>query len=482
MENQVIAIQSVPQEIHDFCALPNGIKKALKAKADGLMNRSFPHTNIKIEDGIIYFSCLNYRIQKRPNNVYYLAREARSSKGFTVNKRGTMQIWWNKGFDIFPDALIKEILKVMNLTWILNSPTLLPFITKGNFGKILTGKIKNPTELAISIIKIHKLDIAPAMFIKLINYMSPITRGYFTYKVLIISLLAKSTNANAFVEKLDLYHKKAEQDYYKSKGHFTSKLGVEKIGSDEWKMTGHSKTFTSPSYNASNEYRPFGDFFTEPGKVTPIDSIVSLLKDIIEQLDLLGHKMDLLWSYNRLQQEHAKWSKEIMAYEIEEMDDERAKPYILAQFFEKFEDEFTTIIDTKKKAFVEGELMSHCFYTNYWDRVKSGKYLSYHTTYGGVEGTLSIDTRYYWDPTKPLTLEKFRANFAEQWKEGDTSVVRVFTISQFYGKRNKQLDKDIHEYYQNKIDRINYAFMKELAEKGMIEFTHEPEPEELFEW
>lgn len=456
MENQVITIHSVPQEIHDFCALPNGIQKALKAKADGLMNRTFPHTNIKIENGEVYFSSLIYHIQKRPNNVYYLARQSRSSTGFTVNKRGTLQIWWNKDFSVFSDATITGILRMMNLTWIINAPQLIPFISKGNFGKILIGKIKNPTELAASVIKTHKLDIAPAMLLKLIHFMSPVTRGYMSYKVFIISLLAKSINANAFVEKLELYHKKAEKQ--------------------------HPDEYTTRTYYQSDMYRPFGDFFTEPGKYTSIDNIVSLLKDIIEQLDLLGYKMDLLWSYNRLQQEHAKWSKEIMSYEVEGMEDVQAKPYILAQFFDNFEDEFTTIIDTKKKAFMEGEMMHHCFYTNYWDKVKSGKYLSYHTTYGGVEGTLSIDTKYYYDPTNPLTLDKFSSNHAEQWKQGDKTVVEMFTINQFYGKRNKQLDKSIHEYYQKKIDRINYTFMKELTEKGMIEFTHEPELEPAFEW
>ena len=136
-----------------------------------------------------------------------------------------------------------------------------------------------------------------------------------------------------------------------------------------------------------------------------------------------------------MQQVHSEWSQELLTHEVANLEDQKAT-YKYIGLFSDFEDKYTTIVDTLKKAYAEGSSMKHCFYTNYWSKVKAGDYLTYHTTYGGVAGTLSIILR-----REPGNVR--------------------FIIDQFYGIRNNHIPDEIKDYYQGKLNKVNNTIKPE---------------------
>jgi hypothetical protein len=468
MENQVIVIDSIPDWAIEFTQKPNGIKKALEYnRTDRLKTQILHNTNVKIEDGVIYFSDLPYRIAKRPNNVYHLAKSKKGMRGFTVNKRGTLQVWWNQDFNTaFGTRILITIADVLNVTWFTEATYLHAFLSKGNFGKILQGKIKNPGELAEQIVKSHKLDVNPALFLKLTKIMNCVSSNLYDSpdKHKIIRLLRHSINADAFIEKLVDYHAKEKARY--------EKVMISKFDKDP--DTGvrytFSNTFYNPEYEQSNSYVHFGPFFSRSFRDDKPETDWRLINDVLDQLELLGHKINLLWSYKRLTEEHNKWSAELLSYEIDDMEDEKASPYRFSEFFKGFEDEYTSIVDTTKKAFTEGKVMKHCFYTSYWSKVKNGRYLTYHTTYGGIDGTLSIIETF--NVSNPVMFTALEAGLDSR---GTSQPFIPFKIDQFYGKSNKNMPEEIVDYYKRKLAKVNADFVNKLRIEGSVNVLYDPD-------
>jgi hypothetical protein len=468
MENQVIVIDSIPDWAIEFTQKPNGIKKALEYnRTERLKSQVLHNTNVKIEDGIIYFSELPYRIAKRPNNVYHLAKSKKGMRGFTVNKRGTLQVWWNQDFNTaFGTKLLVTIAGVLNITWFTQATYLHAFMSKGNYGKILQGKIKNPSELAEQIVKSHKLDVNPALFLKLVKIMNCASSNLYDSpdKHKIIRLLRHSINADAFIEKLVDYHAKEKARYEDA---MLAKFD-RKDTEDGVRYT-FSNTMFNPEYEQSSSYVHFGEFFSKSFRDDKPETDWRLITDVLDQLELLGHKINLLWSYKRLNEEHNKWSAELLSYEIDDMADEQASPYRFFEFFKDFEDEYTSIVDTTKKAFTEGKIMKHCFYTSYWSKVKNGRYLTYHTTYGGIDGTLSIIETF--GVNNPVIFTALEAGLDTR---GTNQPFIAFKIDQFYGKSNKNMSEDIVAYYKKKLAKVNEAFVNKLRTEGSVNVMSNP--------
>jgi hypothetical protein len=160
------------------------------------------------------------------------------------------------------------------------------------------------------------------------------------------------------------------------------------------------------------------------------------LVDLISQSKILERKIDFKWSAKRMDEEHISWTKEIMAAEISSIPDktvsvnlyERIAPHA-PEFFES--------LDTQKKVFMEGTLMLHCVYSNYWGTIDRGEYLAYHINWKGQEATLGlyIDS----DKNKPLRL------------------------SQVYGKRNSPVSSELRVAVIEALQQLNY----DLHERGV---------------
>ena len=115
--------------------------------------------------------------------------------------------------------------------------------------------------------------------------------------------------------------------------------------------------------------------------------------DAIHLAKMLDYKIDHTWSKNRLKEEHDKWTKEVMQIELESLKDEvldYPKEVLLQDANFMFR-----IINSKKDLFQIGKHEHHCFYTNYWNRIKDKEYFCLHGYYNDVNYTIGIQKS--WD-------------------------------------------------------------------------------------
>lgn len=123
--------------------------------------------------------------------------------------------------------------------------------------------------------------------------------------------------------------------------------------------------------------------------------------DLETQALILEKKINYNWSNKRMQSMHTEWTKLIMDEEMKEMQDVTIEDiYTLDEFTPK---EYT-LLKTNKEVFLEGKMMNHCIYTNYWRRIYVKEYLVYHINKNGEEATLGININ-----VNNITLDQIRS-------------------------------------------------------------------------
>jgi hypothetical protein len=93
----------------------------------------------------------------------------------------------------------------------------------------------------------------------------------------------------------------------------------------------------------------------------------STMQDTIMQAKALGVKIDLKWSRKRLNEEHTAMTRLIMAEELNSIEDESIDLSEILPFVPPGYE----LLTSRKRVFEEGMMMSHCIYTNYWERIKN---------------------------------------------------------------------------------------------------------------
>lgn len=147
-----------------------------------------------------------------------------------------------------------------------------------------------------------------------------------------------------------------------------------------------------------------------------------LATDLVRQAIILGRKVDFMWSEKRMKAEHDAWTKEIMNMEGENIDD---KPLNYLKQFELLDG--MTLLDSQKKVWMEGKMMQHCVYTNYWSSIKNGTYNAYHIDIDGEQATLGINT----------------------WSDGQ------ITFNQMYGHRNSNVSDKLLNTIKEWVNNIS---------------------------
>lgn len=110
--------------------------------------------------------------------------------------------------------------------------------------------------------------------------------------------------------------------------------------------------------------------------ITSLDDLLDhdhhgALRDISRQAQALGKKINLRWSSRRMDEEHNLLTEELMKSEISMMEDEIVDYWGDIELPENYE-----LITSKRRAFMEGSMMKHCIYTNYWPNIRRGEYLA----------------------------------------------------------------------------------------------------------
>jgi len=153
-------------------------------------------------------------------------------------------------------------------------------------------------------------------------------------------------------------------------------------------------------------------------------SLDTTIRDLSAQAMALNKTFSYCWSPKRLQEVHTELSREIA---IEKF---KSVPFIDYEYKGKFpKADFIELLTSNKEIFEEGNIMSHCVYSNYETSIRNKTYfvLKYEDD-NGVRGTVGI-------------RKSFGSNY--------------YTVDQFYGKRNSIIDHEIHDYVNQFVARVD---------------------------
>ena len=145
--------------------------------------------------------------------------------------------------------------------------------------------------------------------------------------------------------------------------------------------------------------------------------------DLINQAQLLNKKIDWSWSKKRLESEHEKYTSELMFFESKFIKDVQLEYDSLPNLPEGWK-----ILTTLKEVFMEGSIMKHCIYTNYWTSISNYKYVVIHLDYNDLPITIGLNVlnNYYNNENRP-----------------------ALKIDQHYSKRNALLTEEVKNYIKS---------------------------------
>lgn len=299
------------------------------------------------------------------NKVIFFKNECK--KGLTFNKKTKKIRFWYGGNMIESSDLIRAMLKELKHEWFFSMPCFFQDgLTKTLLENILSRKITNPEDY---IKKWMKISLKYNFHYRLIKKYFE-TENFYFRKSEDIKLPKGVTqkNENEYIEK----HPEVKDN----------------IKTDELHITRNNRfTFFSHCYNFRKELflRNIKDYTIEPNfsmqKILSGElsiEYINTLNDIFDQCKLLGEKINLHWSYNRLQQEHLKFTRKIASIKFV---DANLKPIIYFGMPTKPKCINYEIITNEKMAFEEGTEMNNCVYTNYWNKIKNKTYFIFKVTY-----------------------------------------------------------------------------------------------------
>lgn len=145
---------------------------------------------------------------------------------------------------------------------------------------------------------------------------------------------------------------------------------------------------------------------------TDVDAIVDRLwtnysdelKDLLIQALILNKTVNHKWSDRRVNDEHTKWTFEIMRMKAPYCSDELVWKDVEVKLPDNI-----TLINSEKECCAEGILMWHCLYTNYWGLIRMKKYVAFHVT-DPDEGDYTVGFRISEDKTVKLDQVRRKRN------------------------------------------------------------------------
>lgn len=250
----------------------------------------------------------------------------------------------------------------------------LPFLTKGILEKILNRKITNPLGFFEAWLKAQRIKASPRLVFKAVNASSP-----FSVYSMMLKYQSIFEHMDQFLEKII--------DHYGN----------------------------GPRSGSMN-----GDFI-----------------DMCDQAILLETTVDPYWSDKRVQIEHQRMTKEIMELQLDAIADQPIKG--LDKIAELVADnQYVKLLDNERAVFIEGKMMSHCIYTNYWSKISSKAILCFHVDYNGDKGTLTLQLG---------RSDNYTGNTAEKGLE--------YKIYDFRGKHNRNMTPEAMDYVEGFVRAFN---------------------------
>lgn len=407
--SQPIDIQRfVFYEMQDSTYTVNMISSSLISKYKELTNKSL-HRLIETDDKICL--CENQYIMRFNTKIYF---KPKCTKGLTYDKKTKKIKFWFGSSILENSYIIREYLRDIKCDWFFNmNEYLQTHITKTLLESIIKGTITNPEDYTK-------------------KFMKQSLKYNFHYK-----LFVKFLNTETF------YFRKTEDTVIPANVQPDSDNSVFEVPS---KTTLCKNTFFKSMNNYSLNKALFivqiKDYTIEPnftlqkiinGSLSY--DYVKTLQDMLNQCKVTGDKINLHWSYKRLQEEHLKLSKKISALKFSHID---KTPVPIFGTFTYLDGIKGKLLDNEPEVYIEGDEMHHCVYSNYWNRVKDKTYFVFSITYP-ERCTMGVS-------------KEFRQN----------NELPKFKIDQVYCKMNQPVNPSTKAILQNWIntrEMQNFFFM-----------------------
>lgn len=198
---ETIQLQLPQREFADFMAMPDGLAKNVYYY-NNMQSRNFSEASITKKDGCIYYAANTFKVVKSTKSSYYVKRVTKD--GFTIDEKGKLSVWFNK--NIFQIPHMVDVFKYFNFNWF--SQRLYPFVTKGIFEKMVTGKITNNIDVCKAYIKAMRLNCSPSLFLQLF------TSDYTISKTDFLRQASVAKDVNHFIEYTMSVSKENSRDKY----------------------------------------------------------------------------------------------------------------------------------------------------------------------------------------------------------------------------------------------------------------------------
>lgn len=111
--------------------------------------------------------------------------------------------------------------------------------------------------------------------------------------------------------------------------------------------------------------------------------------DLCDQAVIMETTVDPYWSAKRVEIEHHRMTQEIMELQLSDIENTPIEGLDKIKAF-LADNQYVKLLDNERAVFMEGKMMSHCIYTNYWSKIKSRSILCFHVNYEGQKGTLTV--------------------------------------------------------------------------------------------
>lgn len=161
---------------------------------------------------------------------------------------------------------------------------------------------------------------------------------------------------------------------------------------------------------------------------------VPILRDILDQAEMLEEKVDLRWSSKRLNEVHTDFTRRLMLYEKETVPEDYFGIPEVQNIAELHGIEYIT---TSKRLYTEGYTMKHCVYTSYEKLARIKEYLVFH-----ING-YTLGVKLLKDPFNSKSM--------------------VIDWDQLYGKFNSSPDDEVKAIAKRFVEELNNVLQKEKS-------------------
>lgn len=171
---------------------------------------------------------------------------------------------------------------------------------------------------------------------------------------------------------------------------------------------------------------------------------VRLLNDILYSAIKLNEVVDFNWSKKRLLEEHKRQTQMLMAKQI---DAKNVEPiYDLSQV--KLNTNTIRVLNTERDVFMEGTIMHHCLYTNYFGKMKVHNHIAFH-----MESPESCTFSCVKDPSGNLIMDQIYLAY-DRRVQPETKEQALAYIAQFSDIISKLLDGKSHPKERFAVDNV----------------------------